>query len=201
MNKFLAAIIVSSCFFACSNTEQERVIIVDEKVVEDVNLASKEEIVEEDTEEQIIDSSIISFNQATARIAKNANNFDITISNNYGVYVITQPGAMPKVEHKYQLDLKTFSSEIIFEELPKFSCDSHSFDKQGCFAQEINPLHESQLWNYTGLNEKEKQAIIAQSETIKYTIVDTQNKITYYFSKIEGQWFLTFVDLRTPCEA
>lgn len=200
MNKFLGGIIVSVCFFACNNVEQQQVVTINEEAVRDDILVPKEEKIEA-IEEQKKDSSETSFNQATARIAQNVNDFSMIISDNYGVYVITQPGAMPKVEHKYQLDLKTFSSEIVFEKLPQFSCDTHSFDKEGCYAQEINLLHESQLWNYAELNEKEKQAIIAQVETIKYTVVDTQNKITYYFSKIEEQWFLTFVDLRIPCAA
>lgn len=165
-------------------------------VQKEVKYTSVIEINEESTpkEEQ-------GFVATTARIAKNEHNCSLTISDNYGVYVISQPGAMPKVEHVYQLDVKSFSGRVVFEELPQFSCESHQYNKRGCFAQEINPLHESQLWNYTGMNEKEKQAVNAQAETIKYTVVDTENNIKYYFSEIEDNWYLTFVDFRTPCEA
>lgn len=201
---FIAIVLLS--LGACNNPSDEQTATqAQDTIATDANELIKEAIAEEtDTVLTTAENQAISektFRQATSRMAQNNHNFSFTISDNYGVYVITQPGALPKVEHVYQLDLQQFSTAISLEQLPQFSCDHQAYDKEGCFGEAVNPLHESQLWNYTNMNEKEKQAVIAQAETIKYTIVDTQHKTTYYFSEIEGEWYLTFVDFRVPCTA
>ncbi|MCB9360410.1 MAG: hypothetical protein H6587_07495 [Flavobacteriales bacterium] len=125
------------------------------------------------------------------------------INENYGVYIISSNGAMPKIEKSYELNAavlsKKIASEAVFEELPKVVCEDFIYNKQGCFAQEVNPLLDSQIWNYTDLNEKEKQALVTIAETIKYTVIDTDS-YTYYFSIVENKWVLTFVDVRIPCQ-
>jgi hypothetical protein len=130
--------------------------------------------------------------------------FSALVNENYGVYIISSNGAMPKIEKSYKLNAqilsKTIASKAIFEELPKVICEDFIYNKQGCFAQEINPLLESQLWNYSDLSEKEKQGLVAIAKTIRYTVIDTESYI-YYFSIIEGKWVLTFVDIRVPCQA
>lgn len=130
-------------------------------------------------------------------------NFSELVNENYGVYIIFSNGAMPKIEKSYKLNSavlsKTIANEVIFEELPKVVCEEFIYNKQGCFAQEINPILDSQLWSYTDLNEKEKQALISMAETIKYTVIDTES-YTYYFSIVEEKWVLTFIDIRIPCQ-
>ena len=128
--------------------------------------------------------------------------------------MIESSGAMPSIRKFY--DIRKFNTsnekksinellyhemeEPFFESLPKVICDVEVYDKQGCFAQEVNPLLESQIWNYAGLNEKEIQAIEFLAETVNITVINTSN-FTFYFSKIEGEWYLTFLDLRVPCTA
>ncbi|PCJ23401.1 MAG: hypothetical protein COA97_11740 [Flavobacteriales bacterium] len=138
------------------------------------------------------------------------------VSPENGVYMIESPGALPLISKTYQLaefklqndssvwmtniDVHIMMEDLVFETLPKVICDEEIYDKQGCFAQEINPLLESQIWNYAGLNEKQIQAIEFLVKTVEITVVNTSNFI-FYFSKIEGKWFLTFLDVRTPCAA
>jgi hypothetical protein len=147
------------------------------------------------------DSFLMIFS-SLAELQKTAN-FSELVNENYGVYIISSNGAMPKIEKSYDLNSavlsKTIANEAKLEELPKVVCEEFIYNKQGCFAQEVNPLLENQLWNYTDLNEKEKQALIAIAETIKYTVIDTES-YTYYFSIVEGKWVLTFVDVRIPCQ-
>ena len=140
--------------------------------------------------------------------------FNSLIHNNYGLYTIESSGAMPMIRKFYDIrKFKTFNenkdinellyhemSDPIFESLPKVICDVEVYDKEGCFAQETNPLLESQIWNYAGLNEKEIQATETLAKTIRMTVVNTSN-FTFYFSKIEGKWYLTFIDFRVPCTA
>lgn len=131
------------------------------------------------------------------------NNYQLMISENYGVYVISSNGALPTIEKRYDLNesilSKTIAKTTSIEELPKVICDENIYNKSGSFAQEINPLLNSQIWNYSNLNEKEKQAFIASIETIKYTVIDTDS-YTYYFSVIDGDWVLSVIDIRTPCQ-
>ncbi len=141
--------------------------------------------------------------------------FNSFIHKDFGLYIIESSGALPIISKMY--DVKRFHlkstnknlfelvsieimKEPIFETLPKVICDENIYDKQGCFAQEINPLLESQIWNYANLNEKEIEAIEFLAKTINITVVNTSN-FTFYFSKIEGKWHLTFLDLRIPCSA
>ncbi len=207
IKRVLVFLIFTSIMFACNSPQPSE---LDENT-DEMQLDDDEELLSEiyeleegdSLENEIAVSNEIEteFKSTTKRIAQNHHDFSLTISENYGVYIITQPGAMPSVEHLYELKVSKFSSEVIFEELPKVVCDDQVYDKNGCFAQEKNPLSESQIWNYTKMNEKEKQAIIALVEKIKYTVIDTENKTTYYFSEIDGEWFLTFIDKRVPCEA
>jgi len=132
-----------------------------------------------------------------------------------GLYFIETDGAMPLIKKVF--DAKAFSKtskpttffnlgfdgiekQLVFDVLPKVICDTTIYDKQGCFAQEINPLLESRIWNYASLNEKQIQAIEFLAETVNITVVNTSN-FTFYFSKIESKWYLTFLDIRVPCSA
>ena len=140
--------------------------------------------------------------------------FNSFIHNSYGLYIIESSGALPMIRKFY--DIRKFSdniekksinellyhemSEPIFEFLPKVICDTEIYDKEGCFAQEINPLIKSQIWNYANLNENEIQATETLAKSIKMTVLNTSN-YTFYFSKIESKWYLTFLDMRAPCTA
>ena len=147
------------------------------------------------------DSFLMIFSSVS--VMQKTDNFSELINENYGVYVISSNGAMPKIEKSYKLNAgllsKIIANSAVFEELPKVICNDFIYNKQGCFAQEINPILDSEIWNYSGLNEKEKQAFVAIAETIKYTVIDTES-YTYYFSLVENKWALTFLDIRVPCQ-
>ena len=132
-----------------------------------------------------------------------------------GLYFIETNGALPSIQKVvdvkafskiskpttfFNLNFKEIEKQLVFASLPKIVCDEYLYDKQGCFVQEINPLLSSQIWNYASLNEKQIQAIEFLAETVNMTVINTSN-FTYYFSKIEGKWYLTFLDLRVPCSA
>lgn len=151
----------------------------------------------------------------TAIETKNPAAFNQLIYDDYGLYIIESSGAMPEVSKVYNIENYTSSAtnqgffDLTFdslslmpikEKLPKVVCEKNSYDKQGCFQENINPLEDSQIWHYANLNEKEVQAIQFISKTIKITVVNTYN-YTFYFSQINGSWQLSFIDLRTPCTA
>jgi hypothetical protein len=132
---------------------------------------------------------------------------------NYGLYVIQLSGAVPLILQVYniedfkpinqnkkflELDFRAIEEKPLFESLPKVICDVTIYDKLGCFAEEVNPLLVSQIWNYASLNEKEIQAIESLVETVEITVVNTSN-YTFHFSIINEKWCVTFIDMRIHC--
>jgi len=169
------------------------------------------------TKEQVDTTSFLQFYQqlVAAIETKNAAAFNQLFYKDYGLYIIESSGAMPQVSKVYTIEqYKTTGTAQGFfdlqfdslslmpaeEQLPKVVCEKNNYDKQGCFQENINPLKDSEIWNYANLNEKEVQAIQFRSETIKITVVNTYN-YTFYFSQINGSWQLSFIDLRILCTA
>jgi len=137
------------------------------------------------------------------------------INPTHGLYVIHSNGALPEIKKTYKdseilelanarLNSNNNIEELvltpIFEELPQIICDKNPYNKIGCYANYANPLLKNNIWNYSNLNEKEKQAIQFAAETVEITVVNTFF-FTFYFSKINGEFKLSFIDIRTPCNA
>ena len=146
---------------------------------------------------------------------KDVASFNKCMGSNFGVYIIEATGAIPIISKVYdiskfklksnnnnffQLPFKSITSAPIFDELPKVICEEAIYDKSGCFAAAVNPIQESQLWNYSDLNEKEIQAIEKLASLVNMTVINTDN-CTFYFSFNENKWSISFIDLRIPCQA
>jgi hypothetical protein len=121
-----------------------------------------------------------------------------------GLWLIQSSGAMPEITHTYQVD-KNFPvdfSACIEEELPRVDCNAKLlWTKNGCFLQKINPLKDERIWEYTSLDEESKVVVSEAATFVSVTVINTELNARYYFSMIDGKWFLLFVDLRTPCSA
>ncbi len=167
--------------------------------------------------ENVVDNDFDSFYQNFSKtiVAKKTTDFNNFIHQDYGVYFIEAPGAMPMFTKFYSIEkFKDVNNNKFFfdlpflgidkmpinDTLPKIICGGEVYDKYGCFAQQTNPLNESQIWNYTDLNDKQKQEIEVIAKTITYTVVNTAN-YTFYFSLIGNSWYVTFIDIRIPCSA
>lgn len=134
----------------------------------------------------------------------NISNINQYIHPGWGLWLIRSSGAMPAMENTSQVG-KNFPvdfSACKMEALPTVHCESKSFwTKEGCFVQEINLFKSEKIWMHCGLSEKEQAVIEEAAKTIRLTAVNTSFSARYYFSMIEGKWYLTFVDMRRPCEA
>ena len=82
--------------------------------------------------------------------------------------------------------------EPLFEGLPTVVCDEVVYSKMGCFAEHTSNNLSQHPWNKGGY-----EKLI---NTVEITVVNTY-LTTFYFSKIEGKWYVTFIDLRVPCSA
>lgn len=134
----------------------------------------------------------------------------------HGLYIISNHnGAMPTINRYLNLaeiendeatkqilfgSCAEIEKKPTFESLPKIVCDEDIYDKIGCFAEDTNTLAESGIWNYGNLNEKEKQAIQFAAESVNITVINTFF-FTFYFSKTDEGYKVTFIDIRTPCSA
>lgn len=211
--------------FSCSNdtsTTEEYIVISDNTILEDTIVVNEpdsilkkgsytDERLSHNEQEEFL-AFYQKFTQAIIETNLDAVNECI---NPDGLYFIETNGAMPLVQKVF--DVKAFSKKTpvttffnlgfidiknqpIFDTLPKVICAGEIYDKYGCFSKVENTLKESGLWNYSDLNEKEIQAIELAANSINLTVRNTQN-FTFYFSKTTQGWKLTFLDIRTPCEA
>lgn len=197
---------------ACSSvTTNNDEVLIDDNIDDDTLI--EEAINEQPIEENNFNAFYKKFTSTI--ITKNTVTFNTFIHKDYGLHFIEAPGAMPMFTKIYAIekfkDVNTNKAffELSFTEinkipvndsLPKIICGGAIFNKYGCFAQHINPLNESQIWNYADLNDKQKQEIEVIAQTITYTVVNTAN-YTFYFSLIANNWYVTFIDIRTPCSA
>ncbi len=213
--KIVAAVSFLILFDACSEITQSDNNAQEQQQDTVVNVVDT--LITDGVKKQADTTSFLQFYKqlVTAIETKNEAAFNQFFYKDYGLYIIESSGAMPQVSKVYEIEnYQTSGTKLDFfdlpfdslslmplkEKLPKVVCEKNSYDKQGCFQENINPLKDSQIWHYANLNEKEVQAIQFISETIKITVVNTYN-YTFYFSQINGSWQLSFIDLRIPCTA
>lgn len=213
--KIIVAVSFLIAFIACSETTQSD--NNRQEPQQDTIVNAADTLITDVAKKQADTTSFLQFYQqlVTAIETKNAAAFNQLFYKDYGLYIIESSGAMPEVNKVYEIENYTsFGTKQVFfdlpfdslslmpteEKLPKVVCEKNSYDKQGCFQENINSLKDSEIWHYANLNEKEVQAIQFISETIKITVVNTHN-YTFYFSQINGSWQLSFIDLRIPCTA
>ncbi len=142
--------------------------------------------------------------------------FNEYIHPDLGLYLIDSKGAIPMVTNvkdisKYvrpdnksffEFDRSKVGYELIEEELPTVDCDNGPdfYSKQGAFTQAVNKLSAEKPWQESKLENGEADKVNAASKTVMITVINTSN-YRYYFSKMGDKWYVTFIDLRKPCNA
>jgi len=135
------------------------------------------------------------------------------ISKEHRLTIIYAEGALPEVKRTESFkDLFAMNFVVLKdtnlrsetpkqESLPNRNCDQPTgWNKTGCYTQEINPIKDTDLWTVAGLREEEIKSIRTSATTITRTVIHTRG-VTFYFSLIQGTWYLTFIDLRPNCAA
>lgn len=209
--KIIALYSIFLVLLNCTNSSQDNEQIVQNKKSHNKAIKTNE------AEAKTTKEDFIDFHKGFTNLLKEKNIEEINkhIHQDYGLWVIESPGAMPLMRKFYTLnEYKTFSNKqpiqdlpinkiidpLKFETLPKIVCEKTVYNKQGFFADSTNLLLQSQVWNYAGLNDKQIQEIEMLSNTINFTVINTSN-YTYYYSLIDQKWYLTFLNLSTPCDA
>jgi hypothetical protein len=142
--------------------------------------------------------------------------FNKYIHPDLGLYIIDTKGAIPMVTNVkdistyvrpdnksfFEFDRSKVGYELIEEELPKVNCDNGPdfYSKQGAFTQAVNNLKAERPWENSKFEKGELEKIDVAAETVMVTVINTSN-YRYYFSQMGGKWYVTFIDLRKPCNA
>ncbi len=191
-----------------------------DKSKHDDSLSEKEAIKKALQEDLAPPSDIKHFNWfysafAHAAITGNDTIFDIVIHPEYGLWIIHSAGAVPnftRINHILEFKMPDGKNLIPFqrdammrvpkeETLPVLVCDDDKvYNKRGCFSSLQNTFAEQKIWKYAGLDAEKDREIEESAKTITRTVINTEN-YRFYFSLIKGSWYLTFMDIMTPCEA
>jgi hypothetical protein len=206
MNLFRILFVVATLILFSCNTS-------DNHTSENHNKVTDSEIRESTTPEDFREVYTDFF---TAVKDVNENRFNEYIHPATGLFIIQQDGAMPSLTHitdiakfKRSYDKKHFFAfnmdvigvELIEQELPNMNCEEFDgYDKQGCFTQQINKLAGTKFWEFIETSPDVKSKCESAANTIKWTVINTAN-YGYYFSQIDGKWYITFIDMRQPCSA
>ncbi|MFN7012774.1 MAG: hypothetical protein ACK4ON_00725 [Bacteroidia bacterium] len=206
MNLFRILFVVATFILFSCNTS-------DNNSSENQNSNDVSEIRESTTEEDFREVYTDFF---TAVKDVNENRFNEYIHPEIGLFIIQQDGAMPNLiyvtdiskfkrsydnMHFFAFNTDVIGVELIEQELPKINCEVFDgYDKQGCFSQEVNKLAATKFWEFVDTTPELKSKCERAANTIKWTVINTAN-YGYYFSQINGKWYITFIDMRQPCSA
>ncbi|HSI90759.1 MAG TPA: hypothetical protein VK927_06545 [Adhaeribacter sp.] len=139
----------------------------------------------------------------------------------YGVFIIENPGAMPKMTRV--TDISTFKRQFqelsffsvkerlktckpVEEDLPTFNCEDQTnknagYSKEGCFIDDAKMFRESTIYKFAGLTEEETELVEDMLPLVQKIILQTTSSYKFYFGIVNGKWRVLFIDLRTPCTA
>jgi len=151
-----------------------------------------------------------------ASAVTDAQRFNVFINKEHGLWIITSNGATPQmVNVKDIAGMKNSKGDSLVpmdrvkmvctpksSGWPEKNCDMPSgWSMTGCYTTEQNKLRESKIWEYAGLNDSDNKIVTELAAGITRAVVNTEMNMTFYFTEIDGTWYLTFLDLRKPCEA
>lgn len=170
----------------------------------------------------------ISFRQAfalfmTALQASDTITLNLFIHPDHGLWIIEQPGAMPKMTR--MTDIRDFKREyqdrsfftirdevktcdLREEAWPSFDCADLNYDegqsgysKDGCFVSDPAKLQKSGYWDYASLTDTEIKQIKATLPLLQRSVLHTATSFEFHFGPVDGQWRLLFAKLIYPCSA
>jgi hypothetical protein len=141
----------------------------------------------------------------------------------YGLWIIEQPGAVPKMTHV--TDIRNFKREyqdrsfftvkdevktcdLKEEAWPTFSCadvdyekKTSGYSKDGCFVAGPGKFQKRGYWDYASLSESQIQTIRSTLPFVQKSVLHTATSFEFHFGFIGGQWRLLFTKLIYPCSA
>jgi len=140
-----------------------------------------------------------------------------------GVWLIEQPGAVPKMTHvtdisafKREYQERSFftiaeevkACDLSEEPFPTFDCADMNYEagatgysKDGCFVWKPDKFHKSGYWNYASLTPSQIEQIKATLPLVRRSVLHTNTSFEFHFGYLDQQWRLLFAKLIYPCSA
>lgn len=140
-----------------------------------------------------------------------------------GVWLIEQPGALPKMTHvtdinafKREYQDRSFftvaeevkACELSEEPFPTFDCADMNYEtgetgysKDGCFVWKSDKFRKSGYWNYASLTPSQIRQIKAMLPLVRRSVLHTNTSFEFHFGYVDQQWRLLFAKLIYPCSA
>ena len=174
------------------------------------------------------DPDTLSFNVAfsqffTAIQASDTATIDQFIHPKYGLWVIEQPGALPKMTYvtnitNFRREYQDRSFFTVREEVkecdlkeevwPTFDCADMDYEKKtsgytkdGCFVSGPGKFQKTGYWDYASLSDSEIASIKSTLPFVQRSVLHTATSFEFHFGYIDGHWRLLFTKLIYPCSA
>ncbi|WP_205504196.1 hypothetical protein [Rufibacter psychrotolerans] len=151
---------------------------------------------------------------------QDATAFNQTIAPEPGLYLIDNPGAVPRFTRVADIKVykRTGAGERPFftiresfnkcdlqeaEQLPTVTClgDNNNFSRQGCFVTDGTAFHGNTAYRHAGLSQAEERRISQAQLLVSKTVLHTRSGFKFHFGRINGQWRVLFIELTAPCSA
>ncbi|MFC5269305.1 hypothetical protein [Adhaeribacter terreus] len=215
--------LLPALLFACEGSDQIENRSKDEETVAVETPVVQGEIDGRDTVKVKLQTEFVAFfiQFQSAVFNEDADAFNHFIDSERGVYIIENPGAMPKMtlvkdirKFKREFQGRSFftikdglqSCKLKEEALPGFNCEGQTggnsgYTKEGCFAADAEAFRKTEIHKYASLPENELQNIEKTLPLVQKTVVQTSTSYQFHFGQINGKWKVLFIDLRIPCSA
>ena len=224
MKQLLLVALVVIMLSSCSSEERAA---ENGTVEESINSG---ETAENETQREQTDPATdsLAFNMAFNRFFTALQNSDTATINRfihpaYGLWVIEQPGAMPKMTlvsdiNKFKREYQDRSFFTIADEMkacnlkeetwPTFDCADMNYDegksgysKDGCFVSGPGKFVKSGYWNYADLPLTQIKRIQTTLPRISKSVLHTNTSFEFHFGYVDNHWRLLFAKLIYPCSA
>lgn len=214
MKQICSLLFICAFFFACGNGEEK-----DPGSSTD-SMSAKDSIKKSMAEDLPPPTDIRQFNWFYSSFFHAATTDDDSLFNKFihpvhGLWIIQSSGAVPqfvnvKMISEYKMsngkrlipiERSGMAEEPKEADLPVVDCDQKDFyNKTGCFTTVRNVFAEEKIWEYAALTPDQNKQVAQQASTISRIVINTAN-YKFYFSLIEGGWYISFIDVRKPCQA
>lgn len=209
---------------ACNTEERTAGTSVDPQTIDSREAMQEEPLRKETTSTTDTLAFKPAFNQfLTALQASDTATINRFIHPKYGLWVIEQPGALPKMTHvsninafKREYQDRSFftvreevkSCNLKEEVWPTFDCAHMDYDarksgysKDGCFAWKPDKFKSSAYWDYASLQPAQIQRIKSVLPLVQKSVLHTPTSFEFHFGFVDGNWRLLFTKLIYPCSA
>jgi hypothetical protein len=152
---------------------------------------------------------------------EDADTFNHFIDQEHGLYIIENPGAMPRMtlvkdisnfkrefqdQSFFTIKIRLQTCQLQEESLPTFNCEGQTagnsgYSKEGCFVADANAFRETEIYKFAGLSEDEQNHIKKMLPLVQKTVLQTSSSYQFHFGQLNGKWKVLFIDLRVPCSA